>query len=57
MSAWLCVQVVAPVRGKIASAISHKRRPPAVLFASSRGAKTRFKTRATFVSTNAARRS
>jgi len=57
INAWLCVHVARPVRGKSDSAIAHVLRCPREDFKSMVGAKARLRTRATFVSTNAARRS
>ena len=57
ISAWLCVQAAEPVRGSVSSAIRQIRFRSRGLFGFNRGANTRDNTRATFVSTSAARRS
>jgi hypothetical protein len=53
----LCVHVAFPPRGSNSSAIAHTFFWPPDDFTSTRGAKARLITRATFVSTSAARRS
>jgi hypothetical protein len=57
MSAWLCAHAAAPVRGSTRSAIRQIRDRSRGRFGFSSGANTRASTRATFVSTSAARRS
>ncbi len=55
MSAWLCTHAAFPVRGRIASAIAQSVFWPRPLFGSIVGANARCSTRATLVSTSAAR--
>ena len=57
INAWLCVHAAAPVRGRVSSASRQIRFRSRGRFGSRRGANTRDSTRATFVSTSAARRS
>jgi hypothetical protein len=57
ISAWFCAYATVPARGSVDSAIAHAVRRPRGVLGSRRGANTRVRTRATLVSTSAARRS